>query len=224
MSEGRGAKPEEVYQELRRRIAAGRYGPGVRLVMEQLAREFGVSTIPVREAVRRLEAEGFLVHTRHVGFEVVALDDRAYGETLETLAVLEAYVVAVAAETIRPLDLDAARNLARAMTEAVESGDLVAFGRLDRSFHQTLCTPCPNAYARDLVRRAYDRLDAIEPSVFIRIPRRARPALQEHFHLLETLGERAPASVVERLVREHHRATLEAFATARREGIGRVGR
>lgn len=216
MSDGRGAKPEEVYQELRRRIAEGRYGPGVRLVMEQIAREFGVSPIPVREAVRRLEAEGFLVHTRHVGFEVVALDDRAYGETLETLAVLEAFVVAVAAETIRPLDLDAARDLARAMTDAVEGGDLVGFGRLDRAFHRTLCAPCPNAYALELVTRAYDRLEAIEPSVFTRIPKRARPALQEHFHLLETLSERAPASVVERLVREHHRATLEAFAATRR--------
>ncbi|MCL8208167.1 MAG: GntR family transcriptional regulator [Actinomycetia bacterium] len=217
MSAGRGAKPEEVYQELRRRITEGRYPPGTRLVMEQLAREFGVSTIPVREAGRRLEAEGFLVHTRHVGFEVVALDDRAYGETLETLAVLEAFVVATAAETIRPWDLEAARDIARGMTEAVEGGDLVGFGRLDRAFHRTVCLPCPNAYALDLVNRAYDRLDAIEPSVFTRIPKRARPALQEHFHLLETLAERAPASVVERLVREHHRATLEAFAAARRE-------
>ena len=80
-------KPESVYREIRARIQRGRYRPGYRLVIDQLAWDFAVSAIPVREAVRRLAAERRVAHTPHVGFQVVAQDPRATVDTLQLLAV-----------------------------------------------------------------------------------------------------------------------------------------
>ena len=51
-------KQERVYRAVRERILSGTYGPGFRVVIDALAEEFGVSALPVREAIWRLEAEG----------------------------------------------------------------------------------------------------------------------------------------------------------------------
>ena len=64
------AKSELVYRELRGHILSGRYVAGYRLVLNQIARELGVSSVPVREAIRRLEAEKLITFTRNVGAEV----------------------------------------------------------------------------------------------------------------------------------------------------------
>ena len=52
-----GTKQERVYQAVRERILSGAYGPGYRVVIDAIATEFEVSALPVREAIRRLEAE-----------------------------------------------------------------------------------------------------------------------------------------------------------------------
>ena len=63
-------KQERVYKEVRERILAGTYVPGFRIVIDALAEEFGVSALPVREAIRRLEAEGLVIFRPNVGAQV----------------------------------------------------------------------------------------------------------------------------------------------------------
>ena len=55
-------KQQQLYEALRERILSGAYGPGFRVVIDQIAAEFAVSALPVREAIRRLEAEGLIVY------------------------------------------------------------------------------------------------------------------------------------------------------------------
>src|SRR5690349_16985254 len=80
------SKSQLVYRALRERIMDGTYSPGYRLVLEQLAREFSVSAVPVREAVRLLEAEGHVTFERNVGARV-AIDETKYETAAEALAV-----------------------------------------------------------------------------------------------------------------------------------------
>jgi DNA-binding GntR family transcriptional regulator len=203
-------KHERVYRAIRENMARGRYGPGFRLVIDQLARELGTSPIPVREAVRRLEAEGLVAYARHVGFQVVELDDRALAETLEALGPLEAWAVGVAARRILPEAMADLRQLARDQMAAVEDGDMIRYGRLDRIFHEKLWAPLPNPYAASLITRAYDRAEAIRVALYTVIPGRARPEIQEHHQILETIFERGPVPVLERLAREHRQRTADA--------------
>src|SRR5689334_25268318 len=63
-------KQERVYRAIRERILSGAYGPGYRVVIDALATEFGVSALPVREAIRRLEAEGLVIFRPNAGAHV----------------------------------------------------------------------------------------------------------------------------------------------------------
>ena len=91
------SKAEHAYDVIRREIVDGAVRPGERIVIEKVAREIDVSVVPVREAVRRLEAEGYVTYTRNVGATVATIDVYRYGETVEALAVLEAAATALAA-------------------------------------------------------------------------------------------------------------------------------
>ena len=82
------SKADHAYAMIRQRILSGEPKPGKRLVIEQLARELDISAVPVREAIRRLEAEGYITYTRNVGATVGSIDLSRYPETVEALAVL----------------------------------------------------------------------------------------------------------------------------------------
>jgi hypothetical protein len=70
------SRVDYAHRTIRERIIGGTYGPGYRLVLEELARGLGVSTVPVREAVRRLEAEGYVDFQRNIGARVASFDER----------------------------------------------------------------------------------------------------------------------------------------------------
>ncbi len=72
------SKHERAYQLIRSRILDGSYAPGERLVIDALAGEFGISPVPVREAIRRLEAEGRIVYRYNSGARVALTDARRH--------------------------------------------------------------------------------------------------------------------------------------------------
>src|SRR3954454_18362970 len=87
----RVTKQERVYQEVRERILSGAYGPGYRVVIDALAEEFEISALPVREAIRRLAAEGLVIYRPTVGARVPPADPGVFDEEMTVLAVLEGY-------------------------------------------------------------------------------------------------------------------------------------
>jgi DNA-binding GntR family transcriptional regulator len=90
-------KQERVYGILRERIQTGTYRPGHRIVVDQLAAEFGVSALPVREAVRRVQAEGLVVFRRNSGACVTPAEPELVDSMAELLAVVEGYATSLAA-------------------------------------------------------------------------------------------------------------------------------
>jgi DNA-binding MarR family transcriptional regulator len=77
---GSASKADWAYETLRQWITEGVYQPGDRLVLQQIARDLQISTVPVREAIRRLEAEGFADFQRNVGARVSSVDTPLYAE------------------------------------------------------------------------------------------------------------------------------------------------
>ena len=104
-------KSERAYLEIKSKITDGSFGPGYRLVLGQIANELQVSVVPVREAIRRLEAEGLVTFTANVGAQVVATDAREYQYTMETLSLVEGMATAMAAPNVTPGDLVLARSI-----------------------------------------------------------------------------------------------------------------
>lgn len=213
------SKQELAYQTIRQRIVEGRYGPGYRVVIDELARELGCSAIPVREAVRRVEAEGLIEYTRHAGARVITIDERQYVDTLSTLAVLEGYASGLAAPRLPPDDLATLRRLTAEMRAAIDAGDMLRYSELNRAYHETIYRRCDNAYLVDQIRAAWARLDSMRHSIWVLIPERARASVADHERITALLEATAPAGEIERAVRAHKLATAtEVHGWAARGG------
>lgn len=213
------SKQQRVYEAIRGRILNGTYGPGRRLVLAALARELDVSPVPVREAIRRLQAEGWLEYTRNVGAAVERMNAAAIEQALHTLALVEGYATALAAEHIGAADLAAARQLNAAMQKQLEALDAFGLSRLDRRFHLALLQRCPNDHLNTIVNQELDRLDAIRRSLVLVIPQRARASVDEHEALLALIEAKAEPAEIELAAREHKLHLVDSFraAQARRE-------
>lgn len=210
------AKSELVYAELRSRIINGRYVPGFRLVLDQVAREMGVSPVPVREAIRRLEAERLVTFTRNVGAEVAAIDINDYSEAMTSLALLEGYVTALSAPLLTTGQLDQAAETNDQMRSLASGNfDPRAFTDLNQRFHQQLCEPCPNRHLKHLLDTEWDRVAIIRRNTFAFEPVRSQTSVGEHDRIVELIRSGAAAAEIETAARKHKLRTLREFVTDR---------
>lgn len=206
-----GSKHEAAYELVKARIVDGTYGPGYRLVLEQLAREFGFSPVPVREAIRRLEAEGYVEFIRNVGARVAHLDTEAYGQAMQALALLEGYATALAAPRMRASDIKRARETNHLMADALTAFDPASFTELNHRFHSVILDRCPNTYVRHLAAGEWARMDMVRRSSFAFVPGRARGSVDEHERIIALIEAGADAHAIELAAREHKLGTLHAL-------------
>ncbi|GHD08395.1 GntR family transcriptional regulator [Zhihengliuella salsuginis] len=205
------SKSEQAYELLQSKIVSGDYSPGYRLVLSSLAAELGCSVVPVREAIRRLEAEGLVSFERNVGATVASVDATLYLNTMQTLSILEGAATALAAPLISDETLAEARRLNREMEACLADFDPDRFSRLNIAFHELLYGSCPNPHILDLVHRGWKRMRAMRSPTFSTVPGRARNSVAEHDALLDLLVSQAPSAAVEAAAREHRTNTLNAY-------------
>jgi DNA-binding GntR family transcriptional regulator len=217
-SSGRPAvtKSQLAYETIKARILDGRYGPGYRLVLDQIGRELEVSAVPVREALRRLEAEELIQFERNVGARVVAIDPAAYRHAMETVAIVEGAATGLAAPLLTPEALTRARSLNERMRRSLAEFDPLAFTALNAEFHEVLFSACPNPNLVDLVQRCWTRLAAVRDSTFASVPGRAPKSVEEHERLLALIEGGGEPAEVEQFARGHRLATLEAYLARER--------
>jgi DNA-binding GntR family transcriptional regulator len=210
-------KQERVYREIRERILSGAYGPGYRVVIDALAEEFSVSALPVREAIRRLEAEGLVIYRPNAGAQVAPADPGLFDEEMTVLAVLEGYATALAAPELGEEGIARLTEITDAMVQAMERIDSLSFGRLNQEFHALIYEHCPNAALVGMLRDVARRLDAIRRTVFLQIPYRGSASVAEHRNLIELIASGAPAREIETAAREHKLQTVASFRAWREE-------
>lgn len=200
-------KSEFAYQSIRARIADGTYPSGHRLVLGQLAKDLSVSPVPIREALRRLEAEGYVMVRRNAGAQVASIEASEYRQVAHVLGILEAAAMALAAPFVTEADLAAARAINAELRATFSTRDSAKFVQGNRTFHRLLYQRCPNAHLVKFIDQEWDRMVAIRPTRFRYVLKRARETVEEHEKLLELIANEAPASAIEALAR-NHRGTL----------------
>ena len=126
------SKAEQCYDILKTKIMDGTYGPGFRLVIDQLGREHGISSVPWRESLRRLEAEGWVDIIPNAGAVVKTYDTDSWKRSIRLLARIEGLATSLAAERMTPEDIAQARALNDQMRDALANFDTSRFGRLNR--------------------------------------------------------------------------------------------
>ena len=129
---------EEAYNFLLEAICCGRYRKGDRLIAEDIATEIGMSRMPVREAFRRLDAQGLVTLRPNRGAVVSGLDIDELHEVFEMRSALEGLAVRVAVSHIGERQLAALERMLDEMDDyRDESAQWV---RRHRAFHEYLCS------------------------------------------------------------------------------------
>ncbi|WP_020494644.1 GntR family transcriptional regulator [Sciscionella marina] len=218
------SKSQLAYEWLRDRIVSHRFTPGYRLVLSQIAGELGISTVPVREAIRRLEAEGLVTFEKNIGAQVALVDEGEYVTTMQTLAVVEGAATGFSAPLLTKEDLARAHAVNKRLRDSLEHFDPRRFTELNEEFHAILFGRCPNEHITDLVRRGWSRLRMLRDSTFSFVPGRAVESVAEHEHIVELIADGADPIEVELAARRHRTATLDAFLRFQHDhGSGRSG-
>ena len=114
-----GSKSEQAYAAIKDKILTGNYTPGYRLVLAKIASDLGFSVVPVREAIRRLEAESYITFERNIGATVAGIDPTEYLYTMQTLSIVEGAATALSAPRIMPADVARARAVNERMRECL---------------------------------------------------------------------------------------------------------
>jgi DNA-binding GntR family transcriptional regulator len=211
------SKSEQAYEWVRERILSQAFTPGYRLVLGAIAEDLEMSVVPVREALRRLEAEGLVTFERNIGARVTAVDDREYLYTMQTLGVVEGIATALALPHLTADVLERAEATNERMRELLSDFDPAAFTRLNREFHATLYDTCPNPHILDLVQRGWSRMAGFRDPTFEVVPERAAESVQEHQHLVRLIRQGADGRAVELAARDHRWRTMDAYLHIHRD-------
>lgn len=201
------SKSQRVYDHLLEGVVGGRLVPGQNLNIGIIASETGVSMIPVREALRRLQSEGVIIVEHHRGARVAEVGPNAYRDVMQTQAVLEALSVSLSAPHLTLDELDRARELNRDMDAAHRDGDFHRYNEGSLEFHRILQSACPNRYLRETLERGQLRIAAVRAAVIGYSADIAERLSQEHTELLDRIAAGAVPAEIERLMREHRDGT-----------------
>ncbi|TCP30893.1 GntR family transcriptional regulator [Scopulibacillus darangshiensis] len=213
------SKQQKAYNVMKSRIIKGVYAPGQRIIINQLAKELHTSAIPIREAIRQLEAEGLIEYHQHIGAVVTPIDESEYLDTLSVLAVMEGYATAISRDFFPKEKIFSLQELNEHMKGALEDFDFVEFGRLNREFHELTCHYCTNDYLVETIRKTWRRLDSIRVEGSALTPKRVQESIQEHEKIIELMGKSdASFQEVETAVRTHKLNTVIAFEKQKDKG------
>lgn len=203
-------KYQLAYETLRERIVMGKIRPGQRIVLSRVAAELEMSEIPVREAVKRLESDGFVFHDPYVGPVVVAPTNKEVADVLELLAYLEGLATKMAAPHLTDEHFERLERLVREMEQALEEMESAKYKELNDAFHATIYEATPNRAVVQMIESLVDRSERLwagEPKrqLLFADEQHARQSLRDHIQILEALRVN-DSEAIEILVRNHKRA------------------
>lgn len=192
---------EVVCEALREAIINGVLKPGERLMEIQLAEELGVSRTPVREAIRKLELEGFVIMIPRRGTYVADLSIKDINQVFEVRTALEVLAAGLAAERITEEELEQMERLLVIIGEHIERGDMDKIVEADSRFHDILYQATRNDRLVQIINNLREQLTRFR-SISMSYPGRLKNTLEEHSRLVEALAAR-DNQLAERLATEH---------------------
>jgi len=180
---------ELAYRDIRRAIMEGRLAPGQRIVANALAVAAGVSRIPVMQALRRLETEGFVRITPHRDVVVTSLSSEEFRERFLLMATLEGLCLRTAQGRIGGDLVARLRALQREMIAAGRAGDTARAVAADGTFHRLLWEVSGLRQVVQILQNLWDRGEYYRVIMHARRGGFASESLAEHEQILKALAK-----------------------------------
>jgi len=174
------------YEEIYQAIINGDIRPGDRLRETTLAEQIGLSRTPIREAIRKLESDGIVIHEPRVGAIVKTLSQQEIVELYEMRIVVESTAARMAARHISDAELRALEDINAEMANAKGGGETA---RLNRDFHRCILNAAKNRYlvqSFEVLANNFVLLGATT----IETPERIVQVIEQHDNIIEALRNR----------------------------------
>ncbi len=188
-------------EALRERILRGDYPDGEPLRQDALADELGVSRIPVREALRQLEAEGLVTFSPHRGAVVSSLSLDEIDELFELRADIESDLLRRAIPRMSDEQFDRATEVLDAFEDALAAGEASRWGPLNWHFHAALYAPAKRNFTMGVLQKLHQHSDRYF-RMQVLLARGGATASQEHRAIAAAVRKRDVASATQ-LMRAH---------------------
>jgi DNA-binding GntR family transcriptional regulator len=189
----RATLQEQAYQQLRRAVMGGVFSPGTVITIRAAADALGVSPMPVRAALGRLESEGALIaRGSKRTMEIPALTHEEYRELRDIRIVLEGLAAERAVSNITPDELQAVERNCEAMQAAAEAGDLAAYTQANWAFHLSVYRASRMEVLVGMIESLWLR---VGPYVKFMLPDRQSllASMPDHWRALEALQKKSGA-------------------------------
>jgi DNA-binding GntR family transcriptional regulator len=201
------SRGQALYRQLRADILSGTLRPGDRLVEQEVAAAAKVSRTPVREALKRLEADG-LVGEAEGGLAVRVVSREEITERCAVREVLEGTATELAAAAATEVELAAIQAVLEEEGAAMTKGAPASVhAELNRAFHDAIWAASHNRYLTGLLRNLRDRLRQLQPATTLDDEQRRLTALSEHQAIVDALRDR-DGEAAARAARAHFRNAM----------------
>ncbi|NLB52577.1 MAG: GntR family transcriptional regulator [Syntrophomonadaceae bacterium] len=180
---------ELVLEAIREAIINGVLKPRERLMEIQLAEELGVSRTPVREALRKLELEGFIVMVPRKGAYVADMSMKDVADVFEIRIALEGLAAALAAERITDEELEEMERHLVEKAEAIAKHDMEKLVEIDTKFHEALYGASRNERLIVIISNLREQIQRFRTSS-LAMPGRMKQSLDEHRGIVEAIQSR----------------------------------
>jgi DNA-binding GntR family transcriptional regulator len=198
---------EQVYAQVRDSIHSGELLPSSRIDQAGIARRFGTSLVPVREALARLQADGLVEIIPHRGAFVTDLDHDELVDIYATRELLEQEAAKLAARNLTDAHLQHLSELLSQMEQATQHEDYDALFALNRDFHFTIYAAAQRHHLQQIILQLWDQGDH-HRRTYTEVSHRAQLALEEHFAIYQACRRRDPDALGYAMRHHVHQTTV----------------
>lgn len=195
--------PDSALHSLRADISSGWLQPGDKIGQESLAERYGVSRVPLREALKTLEAEGMVEYHANRGYFVAELSVADLLEVYRMRELLEAEAIRLAVPQLSDADVEAIADLVAETDAAAAVGDLAAMTEANRRFHFAIFDAASMPRLCRVLRQLWDATDVYRALYYSDVRNRDRVGL-EHEQMLKALRRRDAERLV--ALQDRHRS------------------
>lgn len=201
---------DQIFTRMRREIVEGQIPPGSKMSEPELARRYGISRGPLREAMRRLESSSLVVRRANVGARVIDLTTAQLLDLYYLREALEGLASRLAAERMSAAEIDELRTLIALHERQVAQDHGLAYYQSegDLDFHFCIVRGSHNARLQDLLGNDLYHLVRMYRCQFGMVGPRAHTAMREHGQIVEAIAGR-DGELAEILMRRHIRASRQ---------------
>ena len=192
---------EEVYTSIKEAILTGELPSGQRLSIGRLLKEIGFSPTPIREALLKLEQEGFVSRLPKGGFIVSKFTKKDIDEIFDIRSLLESYAVSLAIHHIKEEDVLWLERNIRESEQYILKNRLNRVSTLNTEFHDYLNRLSKNEKLLAIIKELRDRIFQYR-SAILRVPRKAKVSIDHHKKMMEAIKKR-DVELLKKLTQEH---------------------